>query len=268
MRTVNVTDVIGWPGVPLIALGAVLTMGTLLWILSLRLRDASIVDIFWGPLFLVLAVVYVALRPDGFVERQLLVLGLVAIWSVRLGTHIAARHAGKGEDERYARWRRQHGDAWPRRSLFQVFWLQGFLAWIISAPLLVAIGSPEGWGWLDAAGVGLWIIGFTFEAIGDYQLTAFIRDPANRGKTMRSGLWRYSRHPNYFGDAAGWWGLWLIATSAGGWWTIFAPLLMTFLLVRVSGVGLLEQTIADRREGYAEYMATTSAFLPLPPRRP
>jgi steroid 5-alpha reductase family enzyme len=264
---VSVTDVIGWPGVPLAGLAVVVAVGTLLWLLSVRLRDASIVDIFWGPLFLVLAVLYVALRPEGFAPRQLLVLGLVAIWSVRLGTHIAARHAGKAEDERYARWRREHGSSWPMRSLFQVFWLQSFLAWLISAPLLVAIGSPDGWGWLDVVGIGAWCIGFAFEAIGDYQLTAFTRDPANRGRTMRSGLWRFSRHPNYFGDAAQWWAFWLIAASAGGWWTVFSPLLMTFLLVRVSGVGLLERTIADRREGYAEYMASTSAFVPLPPRR-
>ena len=260
------TDSIGWPGVPAVALGAVLTMGTLLWLLSLRLRDASIVDIFWGPFFLLQAVIYAALRPDGFDGRQLLVLALVAVWSVRLATHIAARHAGKGEDERYARWRTQHGAAWPVRSLFQVFILQGVLAWMIGAPLLVSMSSPEGWGWLDAAGVALWLIGFVFEAVGDYQLTAFIRDPANRGRTMRRGLWRYSRHPNYFGDAAQWWGLWLIASSAGGPWTILAPVLMTVLLVRVSGVGLLERTIADRREGYAEYMRTTSAFIPLPPK--
>lgn len=260
------TDSIGWPGVPAVALGAVLTMGTLLWLLSLRLRDASIVDIFWGPFFLLQAVIYAALRPDGFDGRQLLVLALVAVWSVRLATHIASRHAGKEEDERYARWRTQHGAAWPVRSLFQVFILQGVLAWVIGAPLLVSMSSPDGWGWLDAAGVALWLIGFVFEAVGDYQLTAFIRDPANRGRTMRRGLWRYSRHPNYFGDAAQWWGLWLIASSGGGPWTIFAPVLMTVLLVRVSGVGLLERTIADRREGYAEYMRTTSAFIPLPPK--
>ena len=260
------TDSIGWPGVPAVALGAVLTMGTLLWLLSLRLRDASIVDIFWGPFFLLQAAIYAALRPDGFDGRQLLVLALVAAWSIRLATHIASRHAGKGEDERYARWRTQHGAAWPLRSLFQVFVLQAILAWVIGIPLLVAMSSFDGWGWLDGAGAALWLIGFFFEAVGDYQLTAFIRDPANRGRTMRQGLWRYSRHPNYFGDAAQWWGLWLIATSAGGWWTAFAPLIMTVLLVRVSGVGLLERTIADRREGYAEYMRTTSAFIPLPPK--
>jgi steroid 5-alpha reductase family enzyme len=261
-----VTEFIGWPGVPVVALGAVLTMGTLLWLLSLRLKDASIVDTFWGPFFLLQAAIYAALRPDGFDGRQLLVLALVAIWSIRLATHISARHAGKGEDSRYARWREEHGSAWPMRSLFQVFWLQGLLAWIIGAPLLLAMSSPDSWGWLDGAGVALWVIGFVFEAVGDYQLTAFIRDPANKGRTMRFGLWRYSRHPNYFGDAAQWWGLWLIAASAGGWWTVFAPAIMTFLLVRVSGVGLLERTIAERREGYEAYMRSTSAFIPLPPK--
>lgn len=261
------TEFIGWPGVPAVALGAVLTMGTLLWLLSLRLRDASIVDIFWGPMFLLQALVYAVLLHDGDDGRRLLVLALVGVWATRLGTHIAARHAGKGEDARYARWREEHGAAWPARSLFQVFWLQGLLAWIIGAPLLVGIGSAAGLGWLDAVGVGLWVVGFAFEAVGDYQLTSFLRNPANRGRTMRSGLWRYTRHPNYFGDAVQWWGLWLIAASAGGWWTVFAPALMTFLLVRVSGIGLLERTIAERREGYAEYMRTTSAFIPLPPRR-
>ena len=263
----SVTDVIGWPGVPLAALGVVSTMSTALWLLSLRLRDASIVDIFWGPIFLVQALAYAVLLPDGFEPRRLVVLVIVAAWSLRLATHIAARHAGKGEDERYARWRTEHGSAWPVRSLFQVFWLQALLAWLIGAPLAVAIASPVGWGWLDLVGLGVWGIGFAFEAVGDYQLTAFVRNPVNRGRTLRTGLWRFSRHPNYFGDATQWWGLWLVATSAGGWWTVFAPILMTFLLVRVSGVGLLERTIAGRREGYAEYMETTSAFVPLPPRR-
>jgi steroid 5-alpha reductase family enzyme len=261
-----VIDQIGWPGVPLVALGALLAMGTLLWLLSIRLQDTSIVDIFWGPFFVLQAAVYAALRPAGDDARQLLLLGLVTIWGVRLATHIAARHAGGGEDDRYARWRRQHGSTWPRRSLVQVFWLQALLAWIIGAPLLVGFSSSAPLGALDAIGAAVWLVGFAFEAIADVQLTAFLRDGANRGRTMRSGLWRYSRHPNYFGDAAGWWGLWLVAVSAGGAWTIVAPLLMTVLLVRVSGVGLLERTIAARREGYDEYMRTTSAFIPMPPR--
>lgn len=260
------TEFIGWPGVPVVALGAVLTMGTLLWLLSLRLGDASIVDTFWGPFFLLQAAIYAVLRPDGFEGRQFLVLALVAIWSIRLATHISARHAGKGEDSRYAKWREQHGGAWPVRSLFQVFWLQALLAWIIGAPILAAMSSPAGWGLLDGIGLALWVIGFGFEAVGDYQLTAFTRDADNNGTTMRFGLWRFTRHPNYFGDAAQWWGLWLIATAAGGTWTIFAPAIMTFLLVRVSGIGLLERTIAKRRAGYDEYMRTTSAFIPMPPR--
>jgi steroid 5-alpha reductase family enzyme len=257
---------LGLPLVPLAVLAVVAVMVTLLWTLSLRMRDASIVDIFWGPVFLVQAAAYALLLPDGDPGRRLLVIGLVAVWSVRLATHIASRHAGKGEDSRYAAWREQHGSAWPVRSLFQVFWLQGFLAWIIGAPLWVAMGSSAAIGPLDGIGLALWTFGFVFEAVGDYQLTGFIRDPANRGTTLRSGLWRYTRHPNYFGDAAQWWGYWLIAVSAGGWWTVFAPILMTFLLVRVSGVGMLERTIAERRRGYDEYMRTTSAFIPLPPR--
>ena len=148
----------------------------------------------------------------------------------------------------------------------QVFWLQALLAWIIGAPLLVGFSSTAPLGPFDIIGVVLWVVGFAFEAIADVQLTAFLRNPANRGRTMRSGLWRYSRHPNYFGDAAQWWGLWLVAVSAGGPWTVFAPILMAVLLVRVSGVGLLERTIAARREGYDEYMRTTSAFIPMPPR--
>ena len=266
LRIDAVTDLIGWPGVPAAALGAVLAMGTLLWLLGLRLRDTSIVDTFWGPFFLLQAALYAVLLPGGFEGRRLVVLPLVAVWSIRLATHISARHAGRGEDRRYARWREQHGASWPVRSLLQVFWLQALLAWVVGWPLLVAMGSSAGWSWLDLLGLGLWGIGFVFEAVGDHQLTAFLRDPANRGRTMRSGLWRYTRHPNYFGDAAQWWGLWLLAASAGGWWTVFAPIVMTVLLVRVSGVGLLERTIAERREGYDEYLRTTSAFIPLPPR--
>lgn len=261
------TEFIGWPGVPVAALGAVLTMGTLLWLLSLRLQDASIVDTFWGPFFLLQAIVYAVLLPGGTDERQLLVVLLVTAWSVRLATHISARHAGRGEDSRYARWRVRHESQWAARSLVGVFWLQPILAWVIGWPLLVAIGSPAPVGWLDALGAALWLLGFIFEALGDHQLTAFTRDPRNRDRTLRSGLWSWTRHPNYFGDAVQWWGLWLVAVAAGGWWTVFAPLVMTVLLVRVSGVGLLERTIAERRNGYAEYMRTTSAFIPFPPRR-
>ena len=250
-----------------IALVAAMGLMVILWLASLWLRNSSIVDVFWGPTFLVQAAVYAAIT-DGSPARATLVLVLVAIWSTRLALHIATRNAGKGEDYRYAAWRKEAGDAWWWRSFFKVFALQGLLSWFIGLPLFVAMaGGPENLTWLDAIGVGLWAIGFFFEAVGDWQLRAWIADPANKGKTLRTGLWHYTRHPNYFGDAAQWWAFWLIAVAAGGWWTILSPIAMTFLLVRVSGVGMLEKTIPERRPDYADYMETTSAFIPWPPRR-
>jgi steroid 5-alpha reductase family enzyme len=256
------------PWLPLgIGLGAVMALMVGLWLVSLPLRNSSIVDVFWGPAFVVQAAVYVALAPGAPGARAWLVLALVAVWATRLAIHIATRNAGKGEDPRYAAWRQEAGDAWWWRSLFKVFALQGVLAWFIGLPLWVAAtGGPAGLTWLDGVGAGLWAIGFFFESVGDWQLRAWIADPANRGRTLRSGLWRYTRHPNYFGDAAQWWGLWLIALAAGGWWTILSPVAMTFLLVRVSGVGMLERTIVDRRPDYADYLRTTSAFIPWFPR--
>lgn len=246
------------------ALAAVLVAGALVWAVSVRVRDTSIVDIFWGPFFLLQAVAYRITTPDrGWEPRETVVLILVAVWATRLATHISGRNAGKGEDYRYAEMRRKVGASWSWQSLPRVFLLQGLLAWVIGMPLYAVMsGGPAEWTLLDYAGMGLWVIGFIFEALGDYQLTAFVRDPANKGQTMRSGLWSTTRHPNYFGDAAQWWGLWLIAVAAGGWWSVFAPALMTILLVRVSGMGMLERTIATRREGYADYMRTTAGFIP------
>jgi steroid 5-alpha reductase family enzyme len=250
-----------------ISLGAVLVLMVGLWLASLPMRNSSIVDVFWGPTFLLQAAVYAALTPDGSDARRWLVLALVAVWAARLAVHIALRNAGHAEDPRYAAWRTQHGATWWWRSLLQVFLLQGLLAWFIGLPIWAAMaGGPAGLTWLDAVGVGLWAIGFFFESVGDWQLRRWIVDPANRGRTLQAGLWRWTRHPNYFGEAAQWWGLWLIAVAAGGWWTVLSPVLMTFLLVRVSGVGMLERTIVERRPDYAEYMRTTSAFLPWFPR--
>ena len=253
-----------------LAVGAVAGIGlmTVLWLASLPLRNTSIVDVAWGPAFLLLAVAY-AVTTDGPPVRSTLIVALVAIWASRLALHIATRNAGKGEDYRYAQMRERVGASWWWRSLFTVFWLQAALAWFIGLPLYAAqAGGPAGLTWLDGIGAGLWAIGFFFEAVGDWQLRAWVRDPANRGKTLRTGLWRYTRHPNYFGDATQWWGFWLIAVAAGGWWTVLSPLAMTFLLVRVSGVGMLEKTIPQRRPDYAEYMRTTPAFIPgLPKER-
>lgn len=246
---------------------AILALMTLLWVWSVAVRDASLVDLFWGPGFSLPALVYFALG-DGDFGRRALLTTLVMIWGLRLGLHLYRRNLGKGEDYRYQAWRRQYGAAYWWVSFFQVYLLQGGLMWLISAPLLAAqLGPAPALNLLDGLGALVWGVGFLFEAVGDWQLARFKADPANAGQVMDRGLWRYTRHPNYFGDACLWWGHWLIACSAPwGWATAFAPALMTFLLLRVSGVALLEQNLF-RRPGYREYVARTSAFFPWPPKR-
>jgi len=256
----------------LVGLGVALGLMTLLWLVSLALRDASIVDIFWGAGFVVLGWLYFVLAPQGLPARKLLIAILVSIWGLRLSFHIFARNRGKGEDFRYVAMRQAAGAGWWWQSYFKVFVLQGVLMWLISAPLLAAqVAAIPGLAKMDGApimvlGVLVWVIGFFFEAAGDWQLARFKADPANKGKVMNRGVWRYTRHPNYFGDAAQWWGFFLIALSAGGWMTVFSPLLMTFLLVRVSGKALLERSMAQR-PGYREYVKSTSGFVPWFPRQ-
>jgi steroid 5-alpha reductase family enzyme len=243
---------------------------TAVWLLSLVLRNASIIDIFWGPGFVLLAIVYALLSDDGYSGRQVLVCVLTGMWGLRLGGYILWRNFGHGEDYRYQKMRENAGAAFWWRSLLTVFWLQGAMLWIVAWPLLVAVHSdePDGLAITDYIGSAVWLVGVSFEAIGDFQLARFKADPANKGKVMDRGLWRYSRHPNYFGNATLWWGLFII--SAGTPWgiaTVFSPLLMTFLLTRVSGVALLERTIKKRRPEYEDYERRTSAFIPLPPKR-
>ena len=246
----------------------ILGLMSALWLLSLVLKNASIVDIFWGTGFVILAWVYFLLSPDGFLLRKVLTAVLVSLWGLRLSLHILARNWGKPEDFRYQVWRREAGASWWWRSFFKVFLLQGMLMWIISAPLLAAQVSPAPGRLtiLDLLGLLFWAIGFFFEAVGDLQLARFKANPANKGRVMDRGVWRFSRHPNYFGDASQWWGYYLFAASAGGWWTIFSPVLMTLLLLRVSGVTLLEKTL-ESRPGYREYIETTPAFIPWLPRK-
>jgi steroid 5-alpha reductase family enzyme len=234
-----------------------------LWVVSLWLKDASIVDIGWGAGFALLAAGY-WLASTGSSPRQPLISMLAIVWGLRLALHLARRNLGKGEDARYARWRAQYGAAWWWRSLLQVFVLQGVVMWLISMPLAFAGSAPL--NVLDAAGALVWALGFAFEAVGDWQLARFKADPANKGLVLRTGLWRYTRHPNYFGDALVWWGLGLIAAAGGAWWALVSPMLMTWLLRRVSGVPLLEKHLARTRAGYADYAAQTSAFWPWPPR--
>jgi steroid 5-alpha reductase family enzyme len=256
-------------GLLLVEAGVVFALVTALWAVSVAVRDASIVDIFWGSGFVVVAWVAFALG-DGSADRRLLLAVLVTVWGLRLSGYLARRNLGKGEDYRYAEMRRRHGERWPLRSLPIVFWLQGALMWVVSLPVQVGMAdpTPAGLGLLDWAGVALWAVGLTFEAVGDWQLSRFKADPANRGKVMDRGLWRYTRHPNYFGDFCVWWGIWLVALATGSaWWTVVGPAVMSVLLIRVSGAALLERSLRKRREGYDDYVARTSAFFPRPPRR-
>ncbi len=235
------------------------------WVISLVKNNVDIVDSCWSLLFLVATGAYVYASGVQSPRGQLL-LWLVMLWAVRLSVYLTARNWGHAEDRRYQAMRARNEPNFRYKSVWRVFGIQALLAWIISLPLLGATGSEAPLGLLDAAGVVLWCIGFVFEAGGDWQLTRFKRNPANAGQVMDQGLWRYTRHPNYFGDFAIWWGFYLIALAAGAWWSILGPLLMTGLLLKVSGVALLEKDIGERRPGYADYIRRTHAFFPGPPK--
>lgn len=248
------------------ALGALLVVAVAGWLISLPLRNVSLVDSIWSLKFLLCAGVYVVAQSAPSPRAQLMLL-LVGVWAVRLSAHITWRNHGHGEDRRYQQIRRNNDPGFAFKSLYIVFGLQALLAWVISLPLLAAATSTAPLGLLDAVGCALWLIGFVFEAGGDWQLARFTANPANAGKVMDRGFWGWTRHPNYFGDACAWWGLGVLGLAAGGWWSIPGPLLMTLLLLKVSGVTLLEKDIGERRPGYADYVRRTSAFLPRPPRR-
>ena len=247
------------------ASAAVLTFMVLGWLLSLRLNNVSIVDSMWSLMFLLAASGYM-LAIDEVGPRGVVVLALVFAWAVRLSAYITWRNWGEGEDFRYRAIRANHQPGFAFKSLYIVFGLQGVLALIISLPLLAGIQGGAPLGVLDFLGVTLWLIGFVFEAGGDWQLARFRADPQNRGKVLNRGLWALTRHPNYFGDFCIWWGFFLIALSAGAWWTLISPLLMSFMLLKVSGVALLEKDIAHRRPEYARYVRETNAFFPGPKR--
>jgi steroid 5-alpha reductase family enzyme len=254
----------------MLALVVALAYMTLAWLLSVVRRDASVVDVFWGPGFLVMAALY-ALVGNGYAGRKALVLLLVAVWAARLAVHIYARNHGRGEDYRYRAFRAKAGASFWWKSYFQVFCLQALLLWLISTPLLAAQWSDRMAGhftaW-DALGALLWAFGLGFEAVGDAQLARFKANPANKGQVLRSGLWASTRHPNYFGEATLWAGYFLLALGTpGGFWTVYSPVLMTLMLLRVSGVALLEKGLAQTKPGYREYMESTSPFIPWFPRR-
>ncbi len=264
----------------LTSLLVVLVTMTALWLLSLVLRNASIVDPFWGKGFILVTWLTLVSTPSAWSDvRSWLLATLVTVWGLRLSLYLLWRNSGHGEDRRYRAMREHHGPRFWWVSLLTVFWLQGVILWIVSLPIQTAVvagpthavlvqssGMPL--SVLDLIGASVWLMGFLFESIGDFQMSRFQADPTNTGKVMDRGLWRFTRHPNYFGDFCIWWGFFLIADGAGAAWTIFSPLLMSFLLLRVSGVTLLEKTITTRRPDYADYQSRTSSFFPWPPRQP
>jgi steroid 5-alpha reductase family enzyme len=240
----------------------------LLWALSVRRRDVSIVDVYWGPAFAVVAWTSVAVA--GPSPRGLLLAALASAWGLRLGIHLARRRRGHGEDRRYAAMRAVHGDRFPLVSLFTVFLLQAALVVVVSLPLQAgaALGARAPLGLLDAAGAAVFAAGLAFQAGADAQLARVLARPGSAGQVMDRGLWGWARHPNYFGDFLVWWGLGRVGAAAGAPWALAGPAVMSLLLLRVSGVTLLEKTIGSRRPGYAGYVARTSAFFPWPPSRP
>ncbi len=257
-----------WWQIWLTGLGTVSVVMIVCWVASLIQRDASLVDRVWGVAFVVAAWSY-AVVADVWTTRTWLALVLVTVWGVRLSVYITWRNWGHGEDKRYVAMRERNPSSFVIRSLVTIFLLQGLLAWVISLPLLAAtsLASPAELIWLDVVGIVLWLAGFVFEAGGDWQLSRFLADPANRGKVMDRGLWRYTRHPNYFGDTVVWWSYFVLALAVGAWWTALGPVLMTFLIVKVSGVALTDKGMgSSSREGYDEYVRRTNAFFPWFPR--
>lgn len=250
---------------------AVAGLMVFVWLLSLPLKDASIVDIFWGLGFVLVAWV-TWFQTEGDPTRKWVLAVLITIWGLRLSGYIAWRNMGHGEDPRYQAMREKAGDKFPLLSLIRVFLLQGVVMWIVSLP--VQLGqipqTPAAFTVLDTVGIAVWFVGVFFESVGDFQLAWFKSKPENKGKVLRSGLWRYTRHPNYFGDFLMWWGIFLIALAASpsqNWWSGIGPLIMSFFLMKVSGVTLLEKSLKESKgSAYDEYVQRTNAFFPWFPK--
>ncbi len=247
------------------ALPALACLALVAWGVATLRRNVGLVDIGWSLFFLLAAAVF-ALRAPAVAPRGWIVIALVALWALRLAGYLAARNWNAPEDRRYRAIRARNEPGFVWKSLYLVFGLQALLAWLISAPLVAAIPAPGSLGVLGLLGTILAAFGIAYETVADWQLARFKRKPGNSGLVMDRGLWRLSRHPNYFGEFCVWWGLYLLAADAGGWWTVFSPVLMSVLLLRVSGVVLLERDIGERRPGYRAYIKHTNAFFPGPSR--
>lgn len=252
-------------GTYLLALAVISAMAVATWLVSVFKRDVSIVDSLWSLLILAAGIVYLMATPEASV-RGWVAIALAALWAVRLYVYITARNWGEPEDRRYRAIRANNQPGFAMKSVYIVFLLQAVLASIVSLPLLAAALGSASLSIVDALGAALVLFGIVFEAVADWQLSRFKAQPGAHGRVLRDGLWRYSRHPNYFGECCVWWGFGLIAIAAGAWWGLASPILMTILLLRVSGVALLERDIRERRPEYAEYVERTNAFLPGRPR--
>ncbi len=247
---------------------AIAAMMAALWVVASLRRDASVVDLFWGAGFALVAGLSFAGAGGG--ARETLLCALTILWGLRLSAFLTWRNWGEPEDRRYAAMRERHGNRFVWVSAATVFTLQGVLMWVVSLPIPLGVWGegPPGLGPIEALGLALFAVGLGFETVGDLQLARFRADPRNAGRVLDRGLWRLTRHPNYFGDCLVWWGLWALALRAPlGPWSAVGPALMTLLLLKVSGVALLEQTIAERRPEYADYLRRTPAFFPRWPRR-
>ena len=237
------------------------------FVVSLIKKRNDVADVAWGMGFVLLAWTSFFLSDDAGL-RGLIVSVLVSIWGVRLAWHIHTRNKGKAEDYRYLAWRTEWGKWFYPRSYVQVYLLQGILLFLVAFPVLLINQNGEvALRWLDFVGIAIWLFGFCFEVVGDAQLRRFIANPANKGKLMQNGLWAYTRHPNYFGEVTQWWGVWLLALSVpNGWLGVIGPLTISFLILKISGVPMLEKKMAENPE-FAEYKRRVSMFFPLPPRR-
>jgi len=239
------------------------------WFISLAYRNVTIVDSLWGLGFVLIAWMTFAMS-DGYENRKLLIAILVTLWGLRLCIYLSWRNWGKGEDPRYGSWREKSGDRFWLVSLFKVFILQALFLWVIAVAVQIGqlAAKPDTLTWLDGLGAFVWATGFTFESAGDWQLARFKSDPANQGRVMKRGLWAYTRHPNYFGEFLVWWGIFLVTLSTpGSWWTIISPIIVTAVLLKMTGIPLTEKALIEKRPGYNDYIKNTSAFVPWRPAK-
>lgn len=255
--------IMGWN---LAAVAAMMVTG---WFVSLVYRNVTIVDSLWGLGFVLIAWM-TFIMSNGFWARNFLIALLVTMWGLRLSLYLSWRNWGKGEDPRYGSWRKKAGDRFWLVSLFKVFTLQALFLWVISISLQIGqlASRPDTLTWLDGLGIFVWVTGFIFESAGDWQLAQFKSDPVNKGRVMNRGLWAYTRHPNYFGEFLVWWGIFLITLSTpNSWWTILSPILVTAVLLKMTGIPLTEKGLIEKRPGYSDYIRRTSAFVPWLPKK-